>query len=430
MPYVRSPILLTTISRPVKWRAQLITASPIQFAMSRIYVNGNLLPFEHRTDALPVGLALQFDIDVTGRLLDAIALAPNNGRVTNSIVQNYKQEYFAEATDLTLEVYISTQYYFYDSLGNLNTLGITDTSSTVYVFATQAQHLETTNMTMFDAYPGMSPLSYREDYYTVQKNEQGAFLSFFWKKGYGATMIFVSLNDETGTNAPFPNEAYKITLLPPTVKEYHVQTIGIGLVNLATTVWTAGALNIASTEYDRAKIEILLAIPLGGGAYAFLKFFEVNYLVNHKPCEGVGVYWRNSLGGFESHWFNESQNTRKVAVSSDLIRTPQRMNYDLVQPYNPALRGLGNTNGKVETTISVDTPAESDTARANFWVGLASSQEVYISGDALEEFPNTLNITTLIPVVLPDQEYNYRINRNAPVSQTIDMILSNPVNTL
>lgn len=335
------------------------SANPLVWAVVTVTLAGNPQTpfFVPLLQESPLG-TYQFKFDLQAMLQDAVA--PYTNAVT-TVFGPINAPYMQQVGDELVNYEVFVEYLYVDpTTGLLTSLVATDTSSTFYAITATRQSTGAQDFTGYIPQAG-SPndqlwLTNAPQEVDVCDNENlwlthisDAAADRYRVRTYDAAGVLIDTGD---------------FIADTDGSEVTPQSIGVGIANLATQVYSAGAVTLPN------PLVAYYTITLFNSAVPFIEFIQIRRFNVVDCCEdSIRLHWLNILGGADAYTFKKLQK-KDVNVQSEFGQKARDTTYSI------------NDKGAFKYQISGATvyEATSDplTPDVAAWLGeLALSVEVY-----------------------------------------------------
>jgi len=314
--------------RPIQWQLKQTYADVVERCVPTITVNGTAytmppVPFDA---AISSGNDYYFYVDAQSFV--QAALAPKS-TVKSSIFDGFNAPLIQLNADLFADIELSVTYLYRDPTTNLLVdLGVTDTDSGVYAIPCTPQHSE--NLDFDDYKPLFNDTT--KKWLSIMPNPNSvtltdnAFLTFL--SDAGAAQIRIRSYTAAGVMI---DEGY---FAADTSMIYEVQTVAVGPANLATQIYTTGAVDLTDPTTAYYTVELV------GAAVPFLSpYLEIKRFNLADNCGATTrLHWFGILAGAESYTFTIGK-VKRLQVQNQFASTPPV----IVNPAMPNCKTAGLT---------------------------------------------------------------------------------------
>jgi len=305
-----------------------------------------------------------FRFDLQRLLQDNVAPFPNQ---KTDVFGGLNLPYSQQSNDTKTEYYVEVTYKYQDPItGLLVDLGVTDTSSTFYAIAATRQNEEI--MSFADYVPQAASPNTRKWLTTIPNytaecgDSENLFLGHI--ADAAADRYRIRTYESSGVLIDDGSFAADTD-----ANEASINSVGIGIANLATQVYLVGAVTLPNPNVAYYTIDLWnSAVPF----ITFLPTFRVNVV---QQCDdSVRLHFFNLLGAPDAYTFKKLQ-SKSVVIESTTAQKPLVWNI-AGSPHSVTDRG----EYKLQTSASVEYSAISNpltVAEADWLYQLATSTEVY-----------------------------------------------------
>jgi hypothetical protein len=400
----------TSAKRPVEWTVWVTSANQVERATGTLYINGVLASttplYKSPDPTLTTGIFYYFKFDFQQLIADA--LAPTAQGLSLPFGDGeLGVPYGALSTDVQCEIYVEFEYFYRDTTTNqLTNLGITDTSAPYYVLAATRQHNQTMS---FDGY--LPDFATDNKWLTDAPNiaqdvcsDENLYLSYLMN--VAANTIKVTTYDASGVQI---DTGTFTTALSTT---YEIYTLGVGMANLRTQVYSTGAVNIDDVDMVYYTVEL---VGLFGTAYLETKRFNKVSCCDEK---GLRIHFMNNYATADAFTFNSKQKDTLTATSAGAQKPLKWDAFDPIAPHNIKEKGAF----KIQNTAVENHQLESrflSYEEAQFLKQLLYSPEAYLETDG-----------GFLPITVNDVDMTTFDSTTSAVAFVIDITQANEIITL
>jgi hypothetical protein len=350
--------------RPNEFITEQTYADPVEWAFVELTVNGTVLePFPVPLyQESPVG-TYQFRFDVQRFLQDAVAPFAS---AKTPVFGAFNAPFNGLVNECRVEYSVDVTYKYRDPATNLLVdLGVTDSSGTFYAIAATRQHTQAMDFSGYKPTAGTpSSINWLTNIGTSAKvsNSENLWLCHIADAAADTyritTYTAAGVLLQQGIFAAFTSAT-----------ETEIQSVGVGIANLATQVYSSGAVTLPNPAAAYYEIQLYNgALPFNN----FIKPFRFNIVPD---CEGsVRLHWFNLLSGADAYTFKKLQQKRTQASYTTAQKTLGWA--QTLTPHNINDKGAY----KLQTTAGQTYEADSDYLtpdQAEWLMELALSNEVY-----------------------------------------------------